>query len=233
MGAGIDTNALRNSLRTGGKNLGSSSKKKSKKTVEYIQPPAVFDNNLNNLLASGTSQVLVGTYVITWATSGDVTITFPKTGSALVGTGTANFIPQFSDANTLANSNLKMTGSNVLSLAASAIATLTVPRTGVASTDTVAALTPDANVAMNCNLANRFTLTPGEDEAITPSGGYAGQTVTLEVITSGATSFTLTFASPFKSTGTLATGVTTAKKFIVEFYNDGTDLLETRRTAAL
>jgi hypothetical protein len=79
-----------------------------------------------------------------------------------------------------------------------------------------------------------YTLTPGEDETIAGVTTYArkGRTYRLIVVTSGTTSRTLTFGANFKSTGTLATGTTTAKTFVVTFTFDGTNFLECSRTAA-
>jgi hypothetical protein len=53
------------------------------------------------------------------------------------------------------------------------------------------------------------------------------------ITTSGTTSYTLTFGTNFKSTGTLATGTTTAKVFVITFVYDGTNLNEVSRTAAM
>jgi hypothetical protein len=53
------------------------------------------------------------------------------------------------------------------------------------------------------------------------------------ILTSGSSSFTITFGSGFKPTGTLATGATTNRVFVVGFISDGTNLYETGRTAAM
>jgi hypothetical protein len=53
------------------------------------------------------------------------------------------------------------------------------------------------------------------------------------ILTSGASSFTITFGSGFKPTATLATGTTTARVFAVSFISDGTNLYETGRTVAM
>ena len=56
---------------------------------------------------------------------------------------------------------------------------------------------------------------------------------TLLVKTSGTTSYTLTFNTAFKSTGTLATWVVDAKYFALEFISDGIQALELSRTTAM
>jgi hypothetical protein len=96
------------------------------------------------------------------------------------------------------------------------------------------ALTPGATPAIDATLGKIFTVTPGEAEAITVSGGVVGQEIILKVLTSGATSYNLTFGTGFgANAGALATGVTTAKVFVVRFVHDGTSFVEVGRTAAM
>jgi len=94
------------------------------------------------------------------------------------------------------------------------------------------ALTPGSAVAMNFSLGAVFTLTPAQTETISASGCTAGQKATLIVTTSGTTSFTLTFSTNFRTTGTLATGTTTAKEFAISFVCNGATATETSRTVA-
>lgn len=102
-----------------------------------------------------------------------------------------------------------------------------VPVTGVA------ALTPGASVAVNFNNASVFTLTPAEGETITGSGGTPGATAYIVITTSGTNSYTLTFSTGFKVTGTLATGTVSAKVFVITFVYDGTNWNEVARTTAM
>lgn len=76
--------------------------------------------------------------------------------------------------------------------------------------------------------------TPSQSETINfgTAAGFTGVEVFLEVITSGTSSFTLTFGTNTKSQGTLATGTTSAKYFIVTFVSDGTNWVEVSRTTA-
>ena len=97
----------------------------------------------------------------------------------------------------------------------------------------VSVITAGATPTLNCALGDVFTLTPGETETISASNLTAGQRISLVITTSGATSYTLTFGTNFKSTGTLATGVTTGKIFVVSFVSDGTNLSEVARTTAM
>jgi hypothetical protein len=200
--------------------------------VPDTTPPA-FQNNVYDQVAASLGALTSGGNTLQFSFGGNYTVTVTKTGTVVMGTGTANAIPQLSDANTIIDSNLRMTGSNVLTLAASGTATATIPYSGTVAMPKVIALTPGVSVSCDLNLATVFTLTPGEDETITPSGGNAGQTYTLVITTSGTTSRTLTFASPCKVTGTLATGTVSGKVFVMQFVWDGTNLAETARTTAM
>ena len=98
---------------------------------------------------------------------------------------------------------------------------------------TVSALTPGATVTLNCALGDVFTLTPAEAESINATNLAAGQRVNVVITTSGTNSYTLTFSTNFKTTGTLATGTSSGKVFVVAFVSDGTNLNETARTTAM
>jgi len=76
-------------------------------------------------------------------------------------------------------------------------------------------------------------VTPTGNATYTTTVPVAGTHVHLIVLTSGVSSFTLTFGTGFKPTGTLATGTTTARVFVVAFISDGTNLYEVSRTAAM
>jgi hypothetical protein len=62
-----------------------------------------------------------------------------------------------------------------------------------------------------------ITITPTGACTFNGSGGIVGQTCTFIVTTSGTSSFVLTWGTNYKTTGTLATGTTTAKTFCVTF----------------
>ena len=105
--------------------------------------------------------------------------------------------------------------------------------TGITFRATVSALTSSATISLNPTLGDVFTLTPAHTAAINASACIVGQRISIVVTTSGTDSFTLTFGTAFKSTGTLATGVTTAKKFTISFVSDGTNYNEVARTTAM
>lgn len=94
---------------------------------------------------------------------------------------------------------------------------------------------PATTGAMTANMAAArvLTITPTGACTFNASGGTAGHEVTFAITTSGASSFTLTWGTNFRKTGTLATGTTTARFFSVTFVCvNGTIWQETARTAA-
>ena len=90
-------------------------------------------------------------------------------------------------------------------------------------------------IDLNCSKGEVFKLTPTGSANINASGieGNVGQRVTLIILTSGTNSYTLTFNTNFLSTGTLASGATTAKTFVIDFVSNGTTLIEVSRTTAM
>ena len=76
-------------------------------------------------------------------------------------------------------------------------------------------------------------VTPTATGSFTSTVPAAGVECTLIILTSGTTSYTMTFGTGFKSTGTLATGTTSGKVFVVKFISDGTTLNEVSRTVAM
>lgn len=101
---------------------------------------------------------------------------------------------------------------------------------------TTTTLTSASNaITMDCSLSDDFLNTPTETTTITPTNIQPNQFVTIRFLTSGTQTYTSTFASPIVSTGTLASGGTTAKTFMVAFKANaaGTALYEVSRTVAM
>ena len=86
-------------------------------------------------------------------------------------------------------------------------------------------------MAFGTNLTVKVT--PTATATFTTTVPSAGTEVNLLILTSGTTSYTITFGTGFLSVPTLATGTTTAKNFVIEFYSNGTALMQVSRTAAL
>lgn len=91
--------------------------------------------------------------------------------------------------------------------------------------------TPQALTVLNN--AEVQTLTPTQNMTFTAGALIPNQVLTLIITTSGTVSFTMTFSTGFKSTGTLATGGTTGKVFTISFVCDGVNYNELSRTTAM
>lgn len=71
------------------------------------------------------------------------------------------------------------------------------------------------------------------DTTLTTTVPPAGSEACVIIQTSGTTTRTVTFGTGFASTGTLATGASNDRRFVVRFVSDGTRLLESSRTTAI
>jgi hypothetical protein len=87
--------------------------------------------------------------------------------------------------------------------------------------------------AQNLAVNKLTTVTISADTTLTTTVPLVGSTAYVIVITSGATTRTVTFGTGFKSTGTLATGTDADRRFVFQFISDGTNLVEVSRTAAI
>lgn len=98
-----------------------------------------------------------------------------------------------------------------------------------------AAATPATSGTMSVTMDTAVkTITPTGACTFNASGGVAGQLVTFAILTSGTSSFTLTWSTNFKVTGTLATGTVSGRRFSVTFRCvNGTLWQEIGRTAAM
>jgi hypothetical protein len=87
--------------------------------------------------------------------------------------------------------------------------------------------------AQNLAVNKLTTVTISADTTLTTTVPLVGSTAYVIVISSGATTRTVTFGTGFKSTGTLATGTDADRRFVFQFISDGTNLVEVSRTAAI
>ena len=102
---------------------------------------------------------------------------------------------------------------------------------GTGTITTVAPVVTTTPLALATNYRVQFT--PNAAVALTTTVPVAGAECTLVVVTSGATSYVLTFSTGFLSQGTLTTGTVTAKTFVLKYISNGTNLLEVSRTIAI
>lgn len=97
----------------------------------------------------------------------------------------------------------------------------------------VHALTPAATMSLDPTIAPAFTWGPGENETINAtSPGKPCQLLFIIIDTIDTNTRTLTFGTNFRSTGTLATGATAARRFVIGFISNGLVWTEFTRTAA-
>jgi hypothetical protein len=85
--------------------------------------------------------------------------------------------------------------------------------------------------ALATNINTQLTVTAAR--TLTTTVPAAGTLCSVTIVTSGTSSFVVTFGSGFKPVSTLATGTTTGRAFVVTFRSNGTILRETCRTAAM
>lgn len=86
-------------------------------------------------------------------------------------------------------------------------------------------------MALGTNVVVRVT--PNATATYTTTVAPAGSRASIIILTSGTTSYTITFGTGFVTTGTLATGTVTGKYFVINFVSDGTSMIEAGRTVAM
>jgi len=91
----------------------------------------------------------------------------------------------------------------------------------------------NGTTAMAFGSDNVARVTPTATATFTSTVPAAGAICVLSILTSGTSSYTITFGTGFKSTGTLATGTVSARYFNITFVSDGTNLIEMSRTTAI
>lgn len=115
--------------------------------------------------------------------------------------------------------------------------TITLPNgSGTCALQAKTVLAPSATISFApASSTSAYTLVPDQAATINAvtTGAIAGRDYFLVITTSGTSSFTLTFGTAFKTTGTLATGTVSAKVFVMHFIFDGTNYNEVSRTAAM
>jgi hypothetical protein len=85
--------------------------------------------------------------------------------------------------------------------------------------------------ALATNINTKLTVTASR--TLTTTVPAAGVRCSILILTSGTTSYTITFGTGFKTTGTLATGTVSGRIFVINFFSTGTVLYEAGRTAAM
>lgn len=96
----------------------------------------------------------------------------------------------------------------------------------------VTALGASGTVSLDPTQGQTFSITPTANVTLNAASLIQGQEISLIVATSGTTSYSISFATNFRTTGALSTGTTTAKNYVLEFVSDGTNYYEQSRTVA-
>jgi hypothetical protein len=81
--------------------------------------------------------------------------------------------------------------------------------------------------AMGFATRNVTKVTPTATATYTTTVPQAGTKVSLFILTSGTTSYTITFGTGFKAAGNLTTGTVTARLWVIPFTSDGINLYQT------
>lgn len=87
--------------------------------------------------------------------------------------------------------------------------------------------------ALGLQLQRAVEITPNSTRTFTTDIARAGEMRQVIIKTSGTTPYTLTFGTGFRSAGTLSTGSSTGKVFVLNFVSDGVKMIEVSRTGAI
>lgn len=146
-------------------------------------------------------------------------------GTYATGTGSASGTNTGDQTITLTGA---VTGSGTGSIATTYAGIVPFAQGGRAGSAATSATTGTMTVNMTTAIVS---ITPTGACTFNASGGVVGQIVTFIITTAGTTSFTLTWGTNFRKTGTLATGTVSARFFAVTFVNvNGTLWQELART---
>jgi hypothetical protein len=88
-------------------------------------------------------------------------------------------------------------------------------------------------VSLDPTIADVYAITPTGGVTLNATSAPIGKRITIVYTTSGSSSFTTTFGTNFKTTGTLATGTVGGKVITISFMGDGVNMNETSRTVAM
>jgi hypothetical protein len=149
------------------------------------------------------------------------------------GTGVSNAGHTITLGGSLVTSGATTIGSSThtVTLSTGANTSVTLPASGTLSANNYSALIA-GTTAMAFGTNNCVTVTPTATATYTSTVPVAGQRATIIFLTSGTTSYTITFGTGFKA-NTLATGTTTGKYWTVNFISDGVQLVETGRSGPI
>jgi len=100
--------------------------------------------------------------------------------------------------------------------------------------ESISTPTSTGTISIPMDGMSQYKVTPTGTITFNATGGTAGQRCSFTILTSGTTTYTITFGTNFKPNGTLATGTVSGKYFVVNFLCISPTLwIEVGRTTAL
>ena len=178
---------------------------------------------LGGNITTANSVTTSGNFALTLTTTAATNVTLPTTGT----------LATLAGSETLTTKTINLASNTLTGTLAQFNAAMSNGRfTGMT---TPATFTPTAAApgAVAFSESNTFVVvTPNATGTYTTTVPAAGVKCYLMILTSGVTSYTLTFGSGFRPTATLATGTVTGRYFTIGFISDGTNLVEVSRTTA-
>jgi len=97
---------------------------------------------------------------------------------------------------------------------------------------TLVTLTPGATVALDASLGSVFRLVPAQSCTINVTNVQSGHMIFILIHTSGTSSYTVTFGTAIKSTGTFTTGTTDNRDMGISCIADATQYIENDRMSS-
>ena len=182
---------------------------------------------------SGANYRVDGAQVAAAATQIGTLTSLTVTGTATVGTVAGTTITE-GGSNVVRQTDIGSAPNEVplnQYLGSLAFQDATFPTVGQLQRSYVVLATNTAAQALGTNFATEVGI--DADTTLTTTVPAAGTQAVVVIVSVGASSRTVTFGTGFASTGTLATGVTADRRFVVQFISDGTRLIEVSRTTAI
>jgi hypothetical protein len=179
--------------------------------------------------ATGTWEVGIGTYTASGTTLNRQTVLESSNAGALVNfsSGTKDVFVTYPADRSVSQADTGTAPNEIpLNQYLGSMAYLEADNISFSATGTNAT---EQNLAVN----KLTTVVISADTTLTTTVPKVGASAYVIVITSGATSRTVTFGTGFKTTGTLATGTDADRRFVFHFISDGANLVEVSRTAAI
>lgn len=134
---------------------------------------------------------------------------------------------------TVVNGAVSITNANIADVRSRLAISASSAGAGQVRSSISTALPTTGTVSLDPTIGSIFTVTPTGAITLNAVVAPIGAWITIVITTSGASSFSVTPTTNFKTTGALATGTVTGKVFTLSFFGDGTNMNEVARTVAM